>query len=510
LCVLFTRKYCRLMLLRLPLLSYILYGAHISEPPSGDGTMRAIIVVGGIVALSISVPWVWAQTTDLVPRPGSEKPSFDCATAKTAAARLICGDAELASLDRDLGASFQRQKLRLSSLNQLKFVDDELIWIRDRNRRCGLVGHDNLALEELASSKSCLLGIIRERIALLDDAGQPHSALPSVMQTQRDDEEAQPPVIRTSCHMDHCSWFRLKAKSTLQTRWSGDLVKVLSDQGESFHPNGSYEQPQPIQWKIAVESYVLCSKVRPAVIDRDGDRWLATFLAPGNPDANPGFALDSYIVYLFVCHDRDFSKKVVAGKDVAPFGYPAKLVDHAGEQVKVAAPADILASDQSAEVAQTKGRTPKEVADQTADQLKGCVEVNHGSEVSGEGIAKEKCRRELDGFMRACREFWLSIGHSADGCGLNAAVVIQSAVGDASPSAKSAASDKLMYCVNPEIQYGQYSSYDGGNSTIKILEGKCKREYLDFLQACEQSEDSRSCVLAATIATQLAIKQFGK
>jgi hypothetical protein len=79
-----------------------------------------------------------------------------------------------------------------------------------------------------------------------------------------------------------------------------------------------------------------------------------------------------------------------------------------------------------------------------------------------------------------------------------------------SPPTKSAESDRLMYCVNPEVQYGQYSSYDGGESVIKILEGKCKREYLAFLKICEQSEDSRSCVLGAATATQLAIKQFGK
>ena len=34
----------------------------------------------------------------LVPR-GNEKPSFDCAKAKTATARLICADGELARLD---------------------------------------------------------------------------------------------------------------------------------------------------------------------------------------------------------------------------------------------------------------------------------------------------------------------------------------------------------------------------------------------------------------------------
>jgi hypothetical protein len=107
--------------------------------------------------------------------------------------------------------------------------------------------------------------------------------------------EEPAPVIQTSCHMDYCFWFRLKSKIMSQNRWNGEFVKVLSDQGQSFHPNGSYEEPQPITWKISSESYVFCSKVRPAVIHQDGNGWLATFLAPGNPDANPRSALDSYI-----------------------------------------------------------------------------------------------------------------------------------------------------------------------------------------------------------------------
>src|SRR5271170_5394108 len=40
----------------------------------------------------------------LVPR-GNEKSSFDCAKAKTAAARLICADGELARLDGELGGN---------------------------------------------------------------------------------------------------------------------------------------------------------------------------------------------------------------------------------------------------------------------------------------------------------------------------------------------------------------------------------------------------------------------
>jgi hypothetical protein len=45
----------------------------------------------------------------LVPR-GAEKPSFDCAKIKTAAARLICADAELSALDFELGIVFRTRK----------------------------------------------------------------------------------------------------------------------------------------------------------------------------------------------------------------------------------------------------------------------------------------------------------------------------------------------------------------------------------------------------------------
>jgi uncharacterized protein YecT (DUF1311 family) len=89
-----------------------------------------------------------------VPR-GNEKPSFDCAKAKTAAARLICADGELARLDGELSVAFQKWKA------------DQLAWIRDRNTRCELDGKNSAAIEVLASSKRCMAARIQERIAFL-------------------------------------------------------------------------------------------------------------------------------------------------------------------------------------------------------------------------------------------------------------------------------------------------------------------------------------------------------
>jgi uncharacterized protein YecT (DUF1311 family) len=125
------------------------------------------------VALAQSPEASASQEQTLVPR-GSEKPSFDCAQAKTAAARLICADAELARLDRELGVAFQKRKARIPAPDQPKFVAAQLAWIRDRNTRCELVGKTSAAIEVLASSRPCMVSVIQERITFL---AQPETAV---------------------------------------------------------------------------------------------------------------------------------------------------------------------------------------------------------------------------------------------------------------------------------------------------------------------------------------------
>ena len=113
-------------------------------------------------------------SVSLEPR-GAEQPSFDCARAKSAAALLICADGELARLDAELGAAFQKRKAEISPAERLKFAADQLAWIRARNTRCALDGKGNAAIEALAIAKPCMVKAIRGRIAFLAQAG---SALP--------------------------------------------------------------------------------------------------------------------------------------------------------------------------------------------------------------------------------------------------------------------------------------------------------------------------------------------
>jgi uncharacterized protein YecT (DUF1311 family) len=104
-----------------------------------------------------------SQEQALVPR-GSEKPSFGCISARTAAARLICADRDLARLDSVLSVAFQSRRAQIAAPDQSRFVAKQLAWLRDRNTRCELVdGKSKAAIEELAPSKPCMTNAITER-----------------------------------------------------------------------------------------------------------------------------------------------------------------------------------------------------------------------------------------------------------------------------------------------------------------------------------------------------------
>jgi uncharacterized protein YecT (DUF1311 family) len=156
----------------------------------------AIVIVFEIIVLAVSGP-LKAQTIDLLP-PQQEQPSFNCSTAKTASARLICADLELTQLDRELGIAFQKAKRQVYLADQFRFVTDQLTWIRERNERCGLVGKNDTATKILAASKPCLMSAIQERIAFLEDAkprtsGDPNLAQPPGVTSSPNPRSPQPP-----------------------------------------------------------------------------------------------------------------------------------------------------------------------------------------------------------------------------------------------------------------------------------------------------------------------------
>ena len=147
-------------------------------------------------------------------------------------------------------------------------------------------------------------------------------------------------VVQGRCHMDHCFWFRVEDRDTVQTNQLGSLVRVTEATGDSRHPNGNYNRKTPIKWSQPAISYVFCSKVQPAVIFQFEGKWLASTLSPGHSEGVYGYNESYYAEYLFVCHGlakADPSDASLAAR----FGYPAFLSEKV-EQFELQTPEDIL------------------------------------------------------------------------------------------------------------------------------------------------------------------------
>ena len=206
------------------------------------------------------------QGHKLKPR-GAERPSFDCAQAKTAAARLICADGELARLDGELGAMFQRRKAQLAGSDK-SLVEAQRSWIRDRNLRCGIADKSGATIEVLAQSKPCMANEIRERIVDLNSSSKPERshtqvtedrAAASSASSSADDPSANAQVSSVampgslSMPIDFigewCSPFRDKSKSmyTLPS-WTdeGKCTDILSINKHGFYFNSENIHCEPV------------------------------------------------------------------------------------------------------------------------------------------------------------------------------------------------------------------------------------------------------------------------
>ena len=92
-------------------------------------------------------------------------PNFDCLATNTTAGTLICSDPSLALAKTELN------NRALGLITKLKEEDAKAAfaeyerWSRERDRKCGLVGKDNVPLEELSSSAGCLEEYMRAKTA---------------------------------------------------------------------------------------------------------------------------------------------------------------------------------------------------------------------------------------------------------------------------------------------------------------------------------------------------------
>jgi hypothetical protein len=152
-------------------------------------------------------------------------------------------------------------------------------------------------------------------------------------------------LIAGRCHMDYCSWFSIESRDITATSPKGALARVESRWWQSHHPNGynNINRARRTGGNLAT-GYVYCSKMVPTLIDRYEGQWVATTIAPGNPDAIHGATISSYIFYFAVCHGVTvteanlYDQTVLLGKK---FGYAAKLNDDDAQR-KIDSPTDVL------------------------------------------------------------------------------------------------------------------------------------------------------------------------
>ena len=92
-------------------------------------------------------------------------PNFDCLATNTTAAMLICSDPALAMADKELNDHVLGLIAKLKENDARDAFAEYARWTRARDRKCDLAGKDNVPLEELSSSESCLAESITQKTA---------------------------------------------------------------------------------------------------------------------------------------------------------------------------------------------------------------------------------------------------------------------------------------------------------------------------------------------------------
>ena len=91
-------------------------------------------------------------------------PDFDCLAANTAAGALICADPSLALAETELNGQVLGLIGKLDPTAARFAFAEYGRWTRERDRRCNLVGKENVPLQELESAESCLADYLAHKI----------------------------------------------------------------------------------------------------------------------------------------------------------------------------------------------------------------------------------------------------------------------------------------------------------------------------------------------------------
>ena len=115
-------------------------------------SMRAVLAAGVLSTMALSAAPAMAGGESRLTQVQS-RPSFNCQRARTRVERMICGDAYLGRLDRQMAQAYAALQTRLHSSQLRTLRADQRSWLADRNA---------------CVSVSCLTAVYEDRINELD------------------------------------------------------------------------------------------------------------------------------------------------------------------------------------------------------------------------------------------------------------------------------------------------------------------------------------------------------
>ncbi|WP_439402162.1 lysozyme inhibitor LprI family protein [Bradyrhizobium sp. DASA03068] len=91
----------------------------------------------------------------------------NCQQIRDPGNQLFCGDATLAAAAEKLSVAIEARLARLP--DRLPGIEENAIWVRQRNLSCGIVGQTAIRPDEFDQVKACLLKVTEERAAIVRD-----------------------------------------------------------------------------------------------------------------------------------------------------------------------------------------------------------------------------------------------------------------------------------------------------------------------------------------------------
>src|SRR3569832_499893 len=126
------------------------------------GMRLIVLTVLALLGLPAMLAWPvapgFAQSGTSAPSVADRLPLFagnNCQQIRDPGIQLFCGDAELSAAAEKLITAIAARLARLP--DRLPAIEENAIWIRQRNLGCGIVGQTAIRTEDFDRVKACLL-----------------------------------------------------------------------------------------------------------------------------------------------------------------------------------------------------------------------------------------------------------------------------------------------------------------------------------------------------------------